>query len=46
VLARDLPLVWVVNPDDLRLASSRLVLPERQSDLLAMMAVQDWDLRD
>jgi peptide/nickel transport system substrate-binding protein len=46
VLARDLPIVWIVNPDDLRLASSRLVLPEVPSDLLAMMAVKDWDLRD
>src|SRR5262245_35098542 len=46
VLARDLPVVWTVNPDDLRLASSKLVLPDRQSELFVMMAVKDWDLRN
>ena len=46
VLARDLPVIWTVNPDDLRLVSSKLVLPDRQSELFVVTAVKDWDLRD
>ena len=46
VLARDLPVIWIANPDDLRLASSRLVLPDRRSDFFVTMAIKDWDLRD
>jgi ABC-type transport system substrate-binding protein len=46
ILARDLPVIWIANPDDLRLASSRLVLPDRRSDFYVTMAVREWDLRD
>ena len=45
VFARDLPFIWIVSPADLRLASPRLVLPERSSDFLAMKAILDWDLK-
>ena len=46
ILARDLPVIWIANPDDLRLASTRLVLPDRRSDFYVTMAVREWDLRD
>ena len=46
VLARDLPLIWIVNPDDLQLASSRLVLPDREYEILVVRGVRRWDLRD
>jgi peptide/nickel transport system substrate-binding protein len=46
VIARDLPLVWIVSPDDLRLVSARLVIPNRPTEILVMMNARHWDLRD
>jgi peptide/nickel transport system substrate-binding protein len=46
VLARDLPFIWIVTPDELQLASSKLVLPDRPTEVLVMMGVRHWDLRD
>jgi len=46
VLARDLPAIWIASPDELRLASSKLVLPDRQNDFYATLAIREWDLRD
>jgi peptide/nickel transport system substrate-binding protein len=46
LFARDLPFMWVVSPADLRLASPKLVLPERQNDFLVMKAIMEWDLRE
>lgn len=45
VFARDLPFIWIVSPGDLRLASPRLVLPDRPNDFLVMKAILEWDLR-
>ena len=38
--------MWVVSPGDLRLASPKLVLPERQNDFLVMKAIMEWDLKE
>ena len=46
IYARDLPFIWIATPADLRLASPKLVLPERQSDFLVMKAVTEWDLKE
>jgi hypothetical protein len=46
LFARDLPFMWVVSPGDLRLASPKLVLPERQNDSLVMKAIMEWDFRE
>jgi len=45
VFARDLPFIWTVSPSDLRLASAKLVLPDRPNDFLVMKAILDWDLK-
>ena len=45
LFARDLPFIWTVSPSDLRLASARLVLPDRPNDFLVMKAILDWELR-
>jgi peptide/nickel transport system substrate-binding protein len=44
--ARDLPVIPIVSPADLRLASARLVLPDRQNDFLVMKSIVDWDLKE
>lgn len=46
MLARDVPLVWVVTPDELRLVSAKLVLPDRQTEVLMLLNARHWDLRD
>jgi peptide/nickel transport system substrate-binding protein len=45
LFARDLPFIWTVSPADLRLASPRLVLPDRPNDFLVMKSILEWDLR-
>ncbi len=44
MFARDLPVIWVVNPDDLRLASAKLILPDHRNEFLVMMGIREWDL--
>jgi ABC-type transport system substrate-binding protein len=46
IYARDLPFIWIGTPADLRLASPKLILPERQNDFLVMKAITEWDLRE
>ena len=46
IFARDLPFIWVVSPGDLRLASPKLILPERQNDFLVMKAITEWDMKE
>jgi peptide/nickel transport system substrate-binding protein len=46
LFARDAPFMWVVSPADLRLASPKLVLPERQNDFLVMKAIMEWDIKE
>ncbi len=46
VFARDLPVIWVVNPDDLRVASAKLALPNHRDEFLVMMGIRDWDLAE
>lgn len=46
LFARDLPFIWTFSPADLRLASARLVLPERLNDFLVMKSIFDWDLKE
>ena len=46
LLARDVPVVWVVTPDELQLASSKLLLPDRPTEGFVMMAIRHWELRD
>jgi ABC-type transport system substrate-binding protein len=45
MFARDLPFIWTVSPSDLRLASPKLVLPDRPNDFLVMKAILDWELK-
>lgn len=44
--AQDLPFIWIATPADLRLASPKLVLPERRNDFLVMKAIIEWDLTE
>jgi peptide/nickel transport system substrate-binding protein len=46
VLAQEVTVISIVNPDEVRLVSSKLVLPDRQNDYFALMAVRHWELRD
>ncbi len=46
IYARDLPFIRIATPADLRLASAKLVLPERQNDFLVMKAITEWDLKE
>jgi peptide/nickel transport system substrate-binding protein len=46
LLARELPLIWIVNPHDLQLASVRLVLPDHPTESLLIRNIRHWDLRD
>jgi len=46
IYARDLPFIWIAAPADLRLASARLVQPERRNDFLVMKTIAEWDLRE
>ncbi len=38
--------MWVVSPADLRLASAKLILPDRANDFLVMKAILDWDMKE
>lgn len=44
--ARDVTVIHIVSPGDLRLASPRLVLPDRPTDFLVMKSVFEWDLKE
>jgi peptide/nickel transport system substrate-binding protein len=46
IFGRDLPVIWVVNPHDLQLASAKLVLPDHPTETLLMMNLRHWDLRE
>ena len=46
IFARDLPIVWIVTPHDLQLASAKLVLPDHPTETLLMMNLRHWDLRE
>jgi peptide/nickel transport system substrate-binding protein len=46
LFAHDQPFMWVVSPADLRLASAKLVLPDRVNDFLVMKAILDWDMKE
>lgn len=46
LFAHEMPFSWVVSPGDLRLASPKLILPERQNDFLVMKAILGWDLKE
>jgi peptide/nickel transport system substrate-binding protein len=44
--ARDLPVIPIVSPADLRLISAKLIVPDRQNDFLVMKSIFDWDLKE
>ena len=44
--ARDLPVIPIVSPADLRLISPKLIVPDRQNDFLVMKSIFDWDLKE
>ena len=44
--ARDVAVIPIVSPADLRLISSKLIVPDRQNDFLVMKSIFDWDLKE
>ncbi len=44
--AKDVMVIPIVSPSDLRLASPKLHIPDRPTDFLVMKSVFDWDLTE